>query len=226
MHHTTRGALSAALQAGHGTVKALSAATGASSVCGSCKPLLAELAGGQPRVAENGSRTLIWTAALSLLAALAMLLAPGIPYAHSVQVDVSWDLLWRDGLFKQVTGFSLLGLGVLVSVISVRKRTGRLRFGSFSAWRIVHVLLGTLSAATLVAHTGLRLGHHLNLYLMLGFIGLLLAGAMASGAIGLQHALPRRVAQRGRELSLWLHIVLLWPLPALLGFHIVKTYWF
>ena len=24
----------------------------------------------------------------------------------------------------------------------------------------------------------------------------------------------------------WLHILLLWPFPALLGFHILKTYWF
>jgi nitrite reductase (NADH) large subunit len=72
----------------------------------------------------------------------------------------------------------------------------------------------------------LRLGYHLDLYLMSGFIALLLAGAAASGVIGLQHILPRAAAKRGRELSLWLHIVLLWPLPALLGFHILKTYWF
>ena len=57
-------------------------------------------------------------------------------------------------------------------------------------------------------------------------LGLVLVGALASGAIGLQHALPRRLARRGREVSLWLHILLLWPLPALLGFHIFKTYWF
>lgn len=224
--NTTRGTLSVALQAGHGTVEALSAETGAASVCGSCKPLLAELAGGQPLAAESGSRTLTWTAAVSLLAALAMLLAPGIPFAPSVQVDLRWDLLWRDGLFKQVSGFSLLGLGVLVSFISLRKRSGHLRLGSFGAWRVIHVLLGTLAAGTLIAHTGLRLGYHLNLYLMLSFVGLLLAGALAGGAIGLQHALARGVAQRSRDLSLWMHIILLWPLPALLGFHILKTYWF
>jgi nitrite reductase (NADH) large subunit len=223
---TTRGTLSAAVQAGHCTLEALCAQTGAASVCGSCKPLLADLAGGEPLAAESGSGALVWTAAVSLLAALAMLLAPGIPFAHSVQVDVRWDLLWRESLFKQVSGFSLLGLGVLVSAISLRKRTGRVSFGSFGAWRVVHVLLGTLAAATLVAHTGLRLGYHLNLYLMLSFVGLLLAGAIAGGAIGLQHVLPRSVAKRSRELSLWMHIVLLWPLPALLGFHILKTYWF
>ena len=83
-----------------------------------------------------------------------------------------------------------------------------------------------LAVVTLIAHTGLRLGHNLNLYLMLSFVGLLLVGAIASGVIGLQHALPRGIAKRTRELSLWMHIFLLWPLPALLGFHILKTYWF
>jgi nitrite reductase (NADH) large subunit len=82
-----------------------------------------------------------------------------------------------------------------------------------------------LAVTALIAHTGLRLGHYLNLYLMLSFVGLLLGG-VASGIIGLQHLLPRGVAKRSRELSLWMHILLLWPLPALLGFHILKTYWF
>jgi len=90
----------------------------------------------------------------------------------------------------------------------------------------VHVLLGTLALAMLVAHTGLRLGYHLNLYLILSFVGLLLVGAIASGVVGLQHALPAGIARKTREISLWMHIILLWPLPALLGFHVLKTYWF
>ena len=57
-------------------------------------------------------------------------------------------------------------------------------------------------------------------------LALLLAGSVASGVIGLQRVLPRGRARRTRELSLWLHILLLWPLPALLGFHILKTYWY
>ena len=224
--NTTRGTLSAALQAGHCTVEALSAHTGAGSVCGSCRPLLAELAGNQPLVPERGSRTLLWTGLTALLAALAILLAPAIAFPDSAQVAVRWDLLWRDGLIKQISGFSLLGLGVAVSLISLRKRVSRVSFGKFTSWRLLHVLLGTLAAATLIAHTGLRLGYHLNLYLMLCFTGLLLAGAVAGGTIGWQHALPRRLARRARNWSLWAHIVLLWPLPALLGFHILKTYWF
>lgn len=220
----TRGTLSAALQAGHCTPQALGAHTGAGSVCGSCRPLLAELAGGAPPAAERGSRTLVWTGVAALLAAMAMLLAPPIPFPDSVQT-LRWDLLWRDSLLKQISGFSLLALAASVSLIGVRKRT-RLNLGTFSSWRIVHVLLGTLAAAALIAHTGLRLGHNLNLYLMLCFAGLLLAGAVAGAAIGWQHLLPRTFGRRLREWSLWAHIVLLWPVPALLGYHVLKTYWF
>ena len=224
--NTTRGALSAALLAGYTTVAALRAHTGASSVCGSCKPLLAELAGGQPLEPERGSRTLVWTGAVSVLGALLVLLAPAIPYADSVQTDLRWDLLWRDGLLKQISGFSLLGLGIVLSVISLRKRTQRIRIGGFAGWRVVHVVFGTLAAATLVAHTGLRLGYRLDMYLMLSFVGLLLAGAAAGALIGLQHRLPRAAGRRGREVALWMHILLLWPVPALLAFHVLKTYWF
>jgi nitrite reductase (NADH) large subunit len=224
--NVTRGTLSQAIQAGHGSVEALCAHTGASSVCGSCKPLLAELAGAPEVAAEPGSRTLLWAAIATLAAALAFLLSPAIPFPDSVQVPLRWDLLWRDSLLKQISGFTLLGLGVLVSVISLRKRLTRFSFGTFASWRLVHVVLGTLAAITLIGHTGLRLGYNLNLLLILNFVALLLAGALASGVIGLQQVLPRARARRTRELSLWLHIVLLWPLPALLGFHILKTYWF
>ena len=76
------------------------------------------------------------------------------------------------------------------------------------------------------AHTGFRLGNNLNFFLMLTFAGLLLAGATASAVMGLQHILPLSLARRTREFSIWSHVLLLWPLPALLGFHILKTYWF
>jgi nitrite reductase (NADH) large subunit len=223
----TRGRLSEAMSEGQSSIAALAACTGASTVCGSCKPLLAELVGSsEPVPAEPGRRGLMVAGVLSLLAALAFLLAPPIPYPDSVQVSLRWDALWRDGLLKQITGFGLLGLGALISLISLRKRLPRFSLGAFSAWRTVHVVLGVLVAALLVAHTGLRLGHNLNLLLMLSFVGLLLVGAAASGVIGLQHRLPRRFAARSRSISLWLHILLLWPLPALLGFHVLKTYWY
>jgi nitrite reductase (NADH) large subunit len=224
--NVTRGTLSKAFAAGHCSVEALRTQTGAASVCGSCRPLLAELAGGQSLTAEAGSLTLLWGGGLASLLALLIVLAPAIPYAGSVQVELRLDTLWRDALIKQISGFSLLALGLLVSLISLRKRVRRVSFGSFSRWRSLHVLLGILAVLTLVAHTGLRLGHQLNAYLMLTFVSLLLVGGLASGVTGLQHRLPREFAQQSRSLSLWAHILLIWPLPVLLGFHILKVYWF
>jgi len=223
---TTRGTLSQAMNAGHCTVEQLCEKTGASSVCGSCKPLLAELVGAESVEPEPGTRPLVVAGVLSLVVSLALFFAPAIPFPDTVQKTVNWDLLWRDSLLKQISGFSLLGFSILLAVVSLRKRIKRMTFGKFSSWRVVHVIMGVLAIATLVAHTGLRLGDNLNLYLMLSFTGLILAGAVASGSIGLQHLLPRTLAQRSRELSIWSHIILLWPLPALLGFHILKSYWY
>ena len=56
--------------------------------------------------------------------------------------------------------------------------------------------------------------------------GLLLAGAAASAVVGLQHVMPLSLARRTRKVSIWAHVLLLWPLPALLGFHVLKTYWY
>jgi len=224
--NVNRGTLSKAIKAGDNSVEALCSRTGASSVCGSCKPLLADMLGGQSVEAEKGSRTLVWTAVFTILAAFSILLVPAIPFAESVQENIRLDLLWRNSLAKQVTGFSLLGMGVLISLISLRKRVSRISMGDFSLWRVIHVLVGVVAIVTLVAHTGLRLGSHLNLYLMMSFIGLLLAGGLASGAIGLQHVLPRQLINTTREMSLWTHILLLWPLPVLLGFHVFKSYWY
>ncbi|MCO6412718.1 MAG: NAD(P)/FAD-dependent oxidoreductase [Thiogranum sp.] len=222
----TRGTLSRALRAGHASVEALSEQTGAASVCGGCKPLLADLAGSAATAAEAGHRTLLWSGIAGLLAVLALLFLPPVPYANSVQLPVRWDRLWSDSLFKQISGFSLLGIGLLVSLISLRKRVTRFAAGAFSSWRLWHVVFGTLAAALLLAHTGLRLGSNLNLLLMLVFSALLLVGSVAGATIGVQHRLPRATARRTREVALWMHILLIWPLPVLLGFHVLKTYWF
>ncbi len=222
----TRGRLTRALAEGCNDLDTLSQCTGAASVCGSCRPLLLDLLGSDARPPVTGSRILMLSAVIGLFATVALLLAPAIPYNDSVQASLRWDGLWRNGLFKQISGFTLLGLGLLISIISLRKRITGFNLGSYDGWRAWHVLAGVLIIAVLITHTGLRLGYNLNLLLMLCFAGLLLAGVVASGAIALEHALPRAVAQRTRQLSLWVHILLLWPLPALLGFHVLKTYWF
>jgi nitrite reductase (NADH) large subunit len=161
-----------------------------------------------------------------LLACLALFVAPGIAYPGSVQVGWSWDVLWREGFWKQVSGFTLLGLSVVAAVLSLRKRWRRFSFGGFDGWRALHVALGIAVVAGLLVHTGGRLGSQLNALLATGYTGLLAAGALAAVVIGREHRLQPAHARRLRSAFLWTHILLFWPIPVLLGFHVFKTYYF
>ena len=222
----TRGDLTGAVDNGCSTVDSLAACTGASSVCGSCRPLLVQLLGVANLEPIRAARLLTLAAAVAGIAILIWYLPVSLSYGESVQSSLPFDQLWRDGLYKQISGFTLLGLSVLLAIVSLRKRVPRIQWGSFDGWRAVHVLTGVLTLLVLVAHTGFRMGDNINFYLMFVFAGLVLAGAAASITMGLQHVMPLTLARRTRTLSVWAHVLLLWPLPALLGFHILKTYWY
>ncbi|MGH8678372.1 MAG: (2Fe-2S)-binding protein, partial [Burkholderiales bacterium] len=224
----TRGQLGSALATGCASAEALAAATGASTVCGSCRPLLAELAGGATAAREPARawRPLLRLAVFALVVALAVLFAPALPYARSVEVAWQWDMLWRDNLWKQVSGYTVLLLIVLSLAMSLRKRWARFSFGDFPLWRVLHTALGALTLAALLAHTGGRLGSQLNLLLMSLFLALMLVGSLAGGVIALEHRLSPADGRRLRASWTWTHILLAWPVPALLIFHVLKTYYF
>lgn len=223
----TRGTLSTAIKAGNATPETLCKATGASSVCGSCMPLIQELTqSNAPRPAIPWSFFMSAIAVLAIVASLVLFILPAMPYAASVQSAWQMDDWWRITLNKQITGFSILGLSAFIALISVRKRIKWFSFGNFSSWRLVHITVGTLIFAGIFLHTGFRLGSGLNLMLMLSFSGLLLIGAIASGVVAKEHLIPRAVASRIRQTSVWVHILLFWPIPVLLGFHILKSYYY
>lgn len=227
----TRGTLGEAIASGCRDVAALGAATRAGTVCGSCKPLLAEL------LADAGAGAALppapwWrglglaTGAAALLAAL-LLTMPGIAYWLSVQSVPAWHRLWTDPDLKQWTGYGVLGFAAVGLVLSLRKRVRRLESaGGFDAWRLVHVLLGLVALATLAAHTGARLGARLDMALVLVFLGLAVVGALSAAVTAWQHRLPPRQVLRWRRGADWAHVLLVWPLPVLLGLHVLKAYWF
>jgi len=217
----TRGALGASIEAGAASIEALAERTGASTVCGTCRPLLADLLGGAARPALP--RPLLGASAVAAAAAAAAA-AASVPYAPTMQ-GPQWDLLWTDSLAKQISGYSLLGAGLLLSLLSLRKRVSRIPWLSFAAWRLAHVVGGIVAIVVLGAHTGYRFGANLNAALMLCFTGALLTGGLA----GLATALAERhagAAKRARTLALWSHLLLLWPLPVLLCFHVLASYYF
>jgi nitrite reductase (NADH) large subunit len=222
----TRGTLSRAVDQGCRDIGSLCEATGAATVCGSCRPLLQQLLGAVHIEPVRAAAFLTTAAVLAGLVGAMILLLPAIPYNRSVQSALQWDALWRNDLLKQASGFSLLGLSLCLAFLSLPKRIHRIDWGDFGGWRAAHAGIGLLVALLLLAHTGLRLGNELNLLLMLAFLGTLLSGALLSATSGRQHTLPLGFARRARRLSVWSHILLLWPLPALLGFHVLKTYWF
>ena len=223
----TRGRLTQAVGTGCTSITCLTEETRAGSVCGSCKPLLAEMLGEDLRAEPVRSwRGLLALAVVALMMAAWFPFIQNIPYPDSVQVSVRWDQLWRDSLWKQVSGFSLLFLVLLGLAVSLRKRVVKISFGDFNAWRYLHVVLGVLALAALVVHTGLRLGDELNQILMLDFLLLTMVGAGASAVIATEHRMSPALAKRQRRKLTWLHILLFWPFPVLLGLHIVKSYYF
>ena len=223
----TRGDLSKAISNGNATIAELKECTGASSICGSCRHLLADLTESSGLVEpDKASRPLLWTSAAGLILALLTLFSPILPYSSSADVVWQWDVVWRESLFKKISGFTLLGLSLLILTISLRKRIRKMALGDFSLWRFLHTAIGMLVIVSLFVHTGFRLGENLNAFLMLFYSSLLVFGALAGGVISLEHKLDAAIARRIKRSSIWIHIILFWPVPVLLGFHVFKTFYF
>ncbi|WP_198289168.1 FAD-dependent oxidoreductase [Methyloversatilis thermotolerans] len=223
----TRGQLDRAVAGGCRSVGELAACTGASTVCGSCKPQLAELLGGSAALEPERDARVLWGGGfVALILALLVWLPLDVPYPDTAQLTVHWDRLWRDSFYKQVSGFTLLGMAVVLAVLGLRKRLPVLRrLGDYSIWRAIHIVFGVAVLVALVVHSGGRMGSNLNLWLSMSMAGAAVAGTLASMGIARSHerAHPLRA---WRRLATWAHILLLWPLPVLLGFHILTSYWY
>jgi nitrite reductase (NADH) large subunit len=219
----TRQTLDHAIAAGATCVESLASATGAATVCGSCKPLLGRLIGADARPAVPKTLALVSSVGLAL-GAVAVIVS--VPYATSMSPGWRLDDLWTASLAKQTTGFSLLAIAVFVSLLSLRKRIRWIAFAKFSSWQLAHVVVGLVAIGVLFAHTGFRMGANLNAWLMLSFTGLIVAGGLAGTATAMSQRYDGLRLRQLKTVSLWAHIFLLWPLPALLGFHVLKGYYF
>ena len=223
----TRGQCSKAISSGCDTVEKLMDHTQASTVCGSCRPLLANLFGEKPRLDKlRAIKSFFIFSAIALLLTLAALFFPALPYAPSVEVDINWDVLWRDNLYKQISGYGILGLSVLGLIISLRKRWKIFNLLEFSIWRYAHIVLGVLALVSIFLHTGFRLGENLNYWLMAPFLGLVTVGAVTALFMSFQHRFDAAMAKGIRDTLVWGHILTFWPIPAILAMHVVKTYYF
>jgi nitrite reductase (NADH) large subunit len=223
--NVTCGALRRAVASGHATPDSLARATSASTLCGSCKPLLSVLCGQAP-VATARSYGLPTAAGAALVVAGVTLVVPRIPVAQSVERQ-GLDVLWIDSNWKQTTGFGLIALVAIGLLLSARKRLRWFRIGAYPLWRTFHGVLGALGLVALFVHTGFRLGSNLNLALMLA----LLASAITGATAGLLAVLAPRtdangLAQRFGRMTRTLHDYAFWPVPILVAFHVFKVYYY
>jgi nitrite reductase (NADH) large subunit len=211
----TCGAVRAEVARGCSSLTALGTATGAGTVCGSCRPALAQLWTGKARP-RRVSRGFAAVSALALAAVAAFLMAPPLSLESSGGL---FDLLasfWVPGGHKMASGFALAGAaGGALALIGTR-RLWRSRRGPLFVG--LHALVGVSAMLVLVAHTGLHAGSNLNRALLLAFLGAIATG----GALGLSSL----VSRRARSPLLWSHLLLLSVLPVLLAFHIVAVFYF
>lgn len=234
-NNINKGRIESAIASGCQSVDAIGKTCGAGMVCGSCKPQLATLLGKPSSLTVGGYKRLVGFALIALLMTAVMLFANPIAYVASVQnpqlmglaINWHWDSLWRDGLMKQISGFTIVGAVVLALSVSLRKRVKRLHsIGQFDGWRIAHLVFSVIGLMALFAHTGFRMGHGLNFVLMSLFIALIIIGIVTTLAMTIGASRAPGFAAAVKSFALNLHIFLFWPIPLLLSWHILKGYWY
>ena len=223
----TRGVLGRAVAEGCMTVASLAERTGASRVCGSCRPLLAQLIGEAAIPSPTlHSRWLLWGSLIALSLTFFFVLLQPVPFATSVQGGWKLETLWSDGWWKQCSGYAMLALILFGLLMSARKRWSRFTLADFAWWRVFHITNGVLVLVILCAHTGFSLGRNVNFLLMSSFLSLVCLGSFAGAVTALE---SRLAGNRGRKLRLWWtngHLFLFWPFLVLLGLHIFSVYYF
>ncbi|MEM1063482.1 MAG: (2Fe-2S)-binding protein, partial [Planctomycetota bacterium] len=226
----TKGTLCEAMAAKEcGTVEALSACTKAGTVCGSCRPLLADLVGAPVgKVKVRGAVPLI---AASLLAVpmVGAVAAYELPLPDSYMGTLAeWDRALTDSGWKQATGWTVAGVTAVSLLLSLRKRVSWVSWGDYGFWRAAHSLLGVLTLVGLFAHTGWRMGENLNFWLMATFLTTNFVGGFTGILSGMEGKLSgesARLARTWRPRLTWLHVLTFWPVPVLLVFHVIGAYW-
>ena len=227
----TKSAINTSIRQGSESVAEIRNGTGASSVCGSCQPMLEVLLAGHKEKPAERQKEWAWRTILSgcVLAALVAVLIPSVPGVKtgaSVTAPAMLEFIWNDKWWKQVTGFTLVGLSAIGLLMAVRKRLTRFGFGRYAAWRVLHIFLGLASVMILLLHTGMHSGENLNHWLLLNFLLVISFGALAGTVVALSHRFTPVRAQRIRKRFAWLHTLITWPLPVLIGLHILTVYYF
>ena len=160
-----------------------------------------------------------------LLSAVAVASRP-IPVPTTIAGRLGPARMLTDDTFKQVSGYVLLGLCVVSLVLSLRKRWRRFTWLDVPMFRAIHGVIGAATIVALVVHTGLRLGHHLNLVLSIDFLAVCVLGAIAGVVTSISNRWGAVKARDRRLLSSRAHLLVFWPLPVLVALHVVQVYYY
>ncbi|MGH8548608.1 MAG: FAD-dependent oxidoreductase [Methylococcales bacterium] len=170
-NRVSRGTLGSAVASGCDSVEAIKRKTAAGSTCGTCLPLvLALLESGATPPLSKTVRALAGFSLLSAFVVVCIWASPALKPPASV-TGVQYQITWTDGVWKQITGFSILALSLLGLAMSLKKRCRWKLIGDFEYWRVLHAMLGCLVLGVLFLHTGAALGTNLNRLFDAGFSG-------------------------------------------------------
>lgn len=213
----------------------LIAQTRASTICGQCRPLVAQLARPDgnnqksPFVArESRFGALTALSLLSIIGVIAFYSWPAkhVPSSYTQPEPQLW--IWAKGfLFQQVTGFTAMGLSIATLIISLRKRT--ILFGrrdTMKFWYVVHAALGLLALVAMVVHSGAQIGAFGNAALALVSSLTVAFGGMAGLSLTLSDRMSFQNSRRLRLGMVWAHILAFWIYPVLLAVHIFSSYYY
>jgi nitrite reductase (NADH) large subunit len=209
------------MRGGAADADALSRATGAGTLCGSCRPLLIQLSGKGSEPAPSRDKLFTAAAFSALVLAGVTVLAPRVPISDSV-LRARFDYFFTETAVKQWTGFTLVGVIAVGLLFSLRKRVAWFRWSSYTSLRVFHSLMGVAAVLGLFLHTGFRLGSNLNLALATLFLVSSLTGGMAALALRFEG----RVARACAAVLKRTHEITFYPLPVLALFHALKSYYF
>ncbi len=170
-------------------------------------------------------KLLLALSVMGALATAATLLSPRVPVPDRFG-PTFFELLWFDGLWQQWSGYALLGLsGAGFMTAALRKWRPAARLSGSNRWRLAHLVIGICCLLVLFVHTGFRIGANMNAALMICYLAILMSGALAGISInGASQLRKIGVSPKPLYTLLRLHVIALYPLPALLIIHILIVY--
>ena len=174
----------------------------------------------------KAANTLLSGSGLMLLLVVLFATFGPIGYQTSVQASPNFEFLWTQNTWKQLSGYSAAAIMLAGMGLSLRKRWRRIKWGHFAWWRLYHAGAALLAIGLLFAHTGFNLGQAFNHWFLLAVLATMLSGALAGIFTVLENRRPHVFCHRAKTWINRLHLIIAWPLPALIAIHLLSAYYF